>query len=62
MLHEQVLAQLMTQVPAKAAGWIQETLEASQGGLETVAGLIGESIPAGQPDGVPDGPPDGYGP
>ena len=61
MIHKQVLTQLMTQVPAGAAVWIQKALEASQGGLETVAGLIGESMPGGQPDGVPDGPPEGYG-
>ena len=62
MLHEQVLTQLLSQVPAQAAGWIQQALEASQAGLETVAGVIGESMPGGQPDGVPDGPPEGYGP
>jgi hypothetical protein len=62
MLHEQVLTQLLSQVPAQAAGWIQQALEASQAGLETVDGVMGESMPGGQPDGVPDGPPEGYGP
>lgn len=62
MLHEQVLSQLITQVPAQAVEAIQEALAASQAGLETVAGSFGEGMPGDPPDGVPDGPPDGYGP
>ncbi|MGH2626881.1 MAG: hypothetical protein ACRDHY_09555, partial [Anaerolineales bacterium] len=61
MQHEQALTLLMTQLPAEAAQWVRQALEASQAGRETVVGLFGEGMPGGPPDDLPGGPPEGYG-